>query len=165
MPEPGQPAEEVHHPVAAHQQHIADVPDMGQPSEVLNHSVEFVTMHHQNPSPVGRGVHRVFLKRHAGVFPMEAGQKLVVVAGNINDFCSLAAFAEELLNDVVVLLRPVDAAPQRPDVNQIPDQVKSIELRIAQEFEQGGGLASPRAEVNVGNPAGAVSRAHAGSPE
>lgn len=96
---------------------------------------------------------------------METGQKLVVVAGNINDFCSLAAFAEELLNDVVVLLRPVDAAPQRPDVNQIPDQVECVELRIAQELEQGGGLASPRAEVNVGNPAGAVSRAHAGSPE
>ena len=43
--------------------------------------------------------------------------QLVMITGNINDPGTFPRLAQNLLNDVVMLLRPVNAAPKRPDIN------------------------------------------------
>ena len=35
-------AEEINEPIAAHEQHIADVPEVGQPAEILDDGIEFM---------------------------------------------------------------------------------------------------------------------------
>ena len=54
-------------------------------------------------------------------------QKFVVIAGNIDDARAFTSLAQELLDDVVVFLRPVPAAPQTPSVDDIAD-VRQIGL-------------------------------------
>ena len=85
-----------------------------------------------------------------------------MVADDVDDFRSLPAFAQELLNDIVVFLRPVDATAQGPDVDEVPDKVKGVELHILEKIQEDAGFASARAKVNIRNPAGAITRCHAG---
>ena len=104
----------------------------------------------------------IFLERDARVMPVESGEEFIVVADDVDDFRSPPAFAQEFLNDIVVFLRPVDAPAQGPNVDEIADKVEGVELHILEKFEEDAGLASARAKVNIGNPAGAITRCHAG---
>ncbi len=63
-------------------------------------------------------------------------QEFVVIAGNVDDAGALAALAQKLLDDVVVLLRPVPAALQAPAIDDIADQVERLGVVIAQEVEK-----------------------------
>ena len=75
-----------------------------------------------------------------------------MIAGDINDVCAFARFAQEFLDDIVVLLRPIDSAPHLPDIDQVADDVERFEIVIAQEFQERSGLAAARPKVHVGNP-------------
>jgi len=59
------------------------------------------------------------------------------------------------LDDVVVLLRPVNTAPQLPDVDQIADDVKRFTFVLAQKSQKRAGIGAARVQMNVGNPGGA----------
>src|SRR5262249_42068453 len=76
----------------------------------------------------------------------------VVVAGNVNDRRALASFSQDLLDDVIVHLRPEPAAAQLPTVDDVADQVKTLGFGVTQEVEQPRRLAGGAAEVQVGNP-------------
>ena len=81
-----------------------------------------------------------------------AGQKFVVVPRDIDDPGPFARFAQNFLDDVVMLLRPVDSPAQRPDVEQVTHNVERVEVVLFQEREDGTGVATPRAQMDIGNP-------------
>ena len=80
------------------------------------------------------------------------GEKLVVIPGDIDYSRPLARFAKDFLDDVVMLLRPVNTTPERPDVDQIADDIERLEIILLQEGEQGIGVAAAGAEMHIGNP-------------
>ena len=86
---------------------------------------------------------------------LERTQELVVVAGDVDDAGALAALAQQLLDDVVVALRPVPGAAQPPAVDDVADEDRWSRRRGAQEIEQEFGLRRLRAEMDVGEEQGA----------
>src|SRR5205823_2026275 len=65
---------------------------------------------------------------------------------------AFARFSKNLLDDVVMLLRPVNPAPQLPDVDQIAHDIECLELVLAQKIEQRACVRATRAQMNIGNP-------------
>ena len=82
-------------------------------------------------------------------------QQLVVIARDIGDLRALARLAQDLLDHVVVALRPVPGLAQAPAVDDVADQIQAIRLGVFQEFEEKLGLAAARAKMDVGEPDGA----------
>ncbi len=75
-----------------------------------------------------------------------------MIARDVNSARAFARFAQNFLNDVIMLLRPINSAPQLPDIDQIADNIKRLELVLAQEIEQRAGITAARAQVHVGYP-------------
>jgi hypothetical protein len=99
---------------------VAPIPQEGQPTGVLDHAVELVAVGDQIALAVGRLVDRVAGDDHsAEVDAAEVAHHLVVVAGHIDHLHALAGQAQDLLDDVVVRLRPVPARAQLPPVDDI----------------------------------------------
>jgi hypothetical protein len=85
-----------------------------------------------------------------------------VIADDVDDFGALPAFAQKLLNDIVVFLRPVDTTAQGPDINEITDKVEGLKFGILEKIQEDARLASAGAKVNIGNPACAITHCHSG---
>ena len=147
--EPEESAEEIDDAVAAHEQHIADVPEVGQPAEVLDDGIEFVPVDDEDFSAVRRGVDRVLADFDAGVVPVEGGEEFVVVADDVNDLGAFAALAEEFLDHIVVILGPVDSATKSPDIDQIADKVERLKFRIPEKINQGAGFAALGSQMHI----------------
>lgn len=103
--------------------------------------------------PVGRRVddlmrHHHAAKTHSG----ELVHKLVVVAGDVDDFRLLAALAEQFLDERVVIVAPEPAELQFPAVNEIADEVEVFAVHDAQKIQQFGDPRVSRAEMDVRNP-------------
>src|SRR5437762_2789634 len=94
----------------------------------------------------------MFCDRDMAVIAGKVSEKFVVVAGNVNDSRALARFAQKFLDDVVMLLRPIDSPSHLPEIDQIANDVERLEIVIAQEFQEGAGVAAARAKVHIGNP-------------
>ena len=97
----------------------------------------------------------VALDADVAVNTMESRDHFVMVAGDVNDPCAFARFAQDFLDDVVVLLRPINPATELPDINQITHNVESLEFVFAQEIKQCARVAAARAEMDIGDPSGA----------
>ena len=130
--------------------------EMRQPARVADDQIEDVAMNDQEPAAVGGFVddavdHLDAAEMHSDV----VAQELVVIARNIDDARSLAALAQQFLDDVVVLLRPVPAAPQPPAVDDVADEVDRLGVVTAQEIEEQPRLTALATEVDVGEEEGA----------
>ena len=147
--EPEELTEEIDDAVAAHEEDIAYVPEVGQPAEVLDDGIEFMPVDDEDFSAVRRGVDRVLADFDAGVVPVEGGEEFVVVARNVNDLSAFAALAEEFLNHIVVILRPIDSATKSPDINQIADKVERLKFRIPEKIDQGAGIAALGSQMHI----------------
>src|SRR5438067_9802254 len=86
------------------------------------------------------------------VVAAKAGDEFIVVARDVDDARALARFAEKFLDDVVVLLRPINSAPHLPDIDKIPDDVERLELMVAEKLEEHAGVAAPGAEMHIRDP-------------
>lgn len=135
MSESHEAPEEIHDSIAAHEHDVADIPEVREPAYILNHIVEFMAVHDEKTTSVCGGVNGVFLKCHTGIVAMESGEELVVVAGNINDFSALPAFAEDFLNNIVVILRPVNAPSECPYIDQVSYKIEFLKIRVSEELE------------------------------
>ncbi len=131
---------------------IANVADVSEPLHVLHHGVEFVAVDDENASAVRRFVNGVFLDRDVAVGAAERGHELIVITRDVNDRHAFARFAQDFLDDVVMLLRPVATTTQRPDVDQIADDIKFVAIVIAQKLQERICVARARAEMDIGNP-------------
>ena len=66
---------------------------------------------------------------------------LVVIAGNEDDVVALAHAAKQLLQHVVMGLRPVGAALDAPEIDDVADEIDAVCFGVAQKIEEGFGLA------------------------
>ena len=138
--------------VASQKQSVANITDVPKPAEVLHHRVKFVSMKHQDASAVGRQVDRVLLDRDASIIAQVAAHMLIVVTGDVNYFGAFSALAKELLDDIVVFLRPENALLQRENIDQISHYIQRLEVILPEKIKQRFRLAVFVAEVNIRNP-------------
>ena len=77
-------------------------------------------------------------------------QAFVVIAGNEDDARALARLAQQLLQHVVVGLRPVRAAAHFPEVDDVADEIDRLGTPTRlQEIEQRFGLRRARPKMDV----------------
>lgn len=119
----------------------------------MHDDVEFVAVDDEQTPAISRAMDGIFLQGNTAVVALEAAEKFVVVAHNIDDFGALAAFAEKLLDNVVVGLGPENASAKGPDIDEVAYEVEFLEFRIAEEIQKSAGVASPGSQVNVRYPA------------
>ena len=90
------------------------------------------------------------------VDPTEAHDQLVVISRDVDHVRSFAGFAQNFLNHVIVLLRPINSPTQRPDIDQVAHNVQSLEIVRPQKIEQRCGVTATRAQVRIGDPTGTM---------
>ena len=93
-----------------------------------------MAVYNEDAPAVGRGVDGVFLNRDVSINTGEPLDEFIVVTGDVDDLGTFARCAQDFLDDVVVLLRPINSATQLPDIDQTADDVESADLVIAQEI-------------------------------
>jgi hypothetical protein len=98
-------------------------------------------MNYKHASPVSQTMNGMFLDTDVAIGAVEFAEQIVVIPGDVNNARALARFAQNLLNDVIMLLGPVNPAPQLPDVDQIAHNVQSLEVVIPQESSSAPALA------------------------
>ena len=107
--------------------------------------------------PVGGGVDHLVRHDHAAkTHPGKLINELVMVAGDVNDLRLLAAFAQQFLDEQIVVVAPKPAELQFPAVNEIADYVEILAVHRAQKFQQLGDARMFGAEMDVGDPNGAA---------
>ena len=90
--------------------------------------------------------------------PTEVDHELVVISRDVNDARAFARFAQNFLNNVVVLLWPINSTTQRPDIDEIAHDVQCLEIVLAQKVEQCRRVTAACAQVRIRDPSGSVSR-------
>jgi hypothetical protein len=61
-----------------------------------------------------------------------------MIARKVEDASSLADLAQQLLDDVVVLLRPIPAAVEAPSVQDVTHEVKPVAFGEPQKIQEQG---------------------------
>ena len=77
----------------------------------MHDGVELVPVNDEHAAAVAQTVDGVLLHNDVAVTAVKLGQQVVMIARDVNDACAFARFAQNLLNDVVMLLRPINSAP------------------------------------------------------
>src|SRR5918993_5930062 len=110
--------------------------------------VEGVAVNHQEQAVVGSPMDCAINDfNFAEVNTQVVSQELVVISRNIDEPNSLADLSQELLNHVVVFLRPVPGRLQSPAVNDIPHKVDGVRVYLAEEVEKSFALTPPGSKV------------------
>ena len=132
---------------------VGTVADQREPLVVLHHHVVLVAVQDQEAAAVACDMDMLVTDLDlAEIFPQEATEHLVVIAGQEHHLGALARLAQQLLQHVVMALFPGPGALHAPDIDDIADQVEIIGFRMLQKIEQILGLTSLSPKVNVGNP-------------
>jgi hypothetical protein len=79
----------------------------------------------------------------------KAAQKLIVVSRNIDHTRTFPAFAQYLLNHIIMELRPVPRPLQPPAIGDIAHQVDRLCVIVLQKVQQQVSLTAPGTQVNV----------------
>ena len=122
----------------------------GEPARVAHDAVERVAVDHQIPPAVGGDMHRLAGDQDAAEVMVEiVAQRLVVIAGHVDHVRPFARLAQNLLDDVVMRLRPIPPALEPPAIDDVAHEIKPVGFVLAQEVEQEIGLAAGRAQMDV----------------
>jgi len=78
--------------------------------------------------------------------------EFVVVAADVDDLGLFAAFAEEFLDERVVVIAPEPAELQFPTVDEVADDVEVFAVHHAEEFEEFADAGVFGAEMDIGDP-------------
>ena len=81
----------------------------------------------------------------------DVAQLFVVIARYVNHLRAVLGLAQDRAQYVVVDLRPVEAAPEAPDIDDIAHQEQLFHLHVAQEVQHQVGTAFAGAQVDVGD--------------
>ena len=106
-------------------------------------------MNHKHAAAVGQTMDSMLLHLDVAISAVKFGEQIIVIARDINGPCAFARFAQNLLNDVVMLLRPINTAPQLPDVDQIAHNVESFKVVFAEEVEQCPSVRATRSQMHI----------------
>jgi hypothetical protein len=113
-----------------------------------------VAVNDEHAASVSEAMDGMLLNLDVAISAVEFPEQVVVVSRDINDPRALARFSKNLLDDVIVLLGPVNSAAKLPGVNEIADDVKCGNFVVPQEFEERRCIAAARPEVDIRNPRG-----------
>ena len=112
--------------------------------------VEFVAMNDKVALAVGCGMDRLsFDLDPAEGQAEELSGEFIVVAGDEHHPRAAPDFAQQLLNDVVMRLRPIPACAESPAVNDVADEVDRVGLHMAQHVQDEMRLAPACAQVQI----------------
>ena len=151
------PADDVEPDVELQREDVGVVADERQPLRVFDDGVELVAVDDQEAAAVGGLVDRLAEDGDpAEPVADEITKALVMIPRHQDDAGALAGLAQDLLDDVVVRLVPVPGLAHPPDVENVADQVQVVGLGVPQEVQEKVGLAAAGAQMDVGNPDGAV---------
>ncbi len=129
---------------------IGPVAEIGDDTRMTHDHVELVSVQHQIAPAVSAFVdHALCHLDTAEMRAREIAQELVVIAGDVNDACTLARLAQDLLRDIVEGLRPVPVALEPPAVDDIADEHDGLGLVMPQEVEQEIGLGGLRSQMHI----------------
>ena len=124
---------------------------------VHDDGIERIAMHDQQTAPVSSDVNRVIHHLDAPELQLcEISQPLVVIPRDIDDPRSLADLAQQLLDYIVVRLRPVPGFLQPPAVDDVADQINRLRFGESEEIEEEFNLAATGPEMHVGDPDRAI---------
>src|SRR6266496_5981214 len=101
-------------------------------------------------------MNRPLLDLDVAVGPAEVRHQLIVISGDVDYMRALASFPQNFLDHVVVLLRPVNSATQRPNIDEVAHDIERIKIVLAQKIEQRTSVAAARTKVRIGDPRGAI---------
>lgn len=152
-----QPAGEVQRYIEGERGVVGAIAKEREPAGVTNHNVEFIAVKNEVALAVGRFVNGIATDFDvAEVHARVVAQTIVVVAWDEDDACSLARFPQQLLQHVIMALRPVWSAPNFPEVDDVADQIKMLAFDVFQEIEERGRLAIAHSKMDVGNEYGPI---------
>src|SRR5207302_256654 len=146
------PSDKIDRRIEREQKLVSGIAQISEPLRILNDGVELMSVNHENAATISRDVNRVLLNRNVSVSAAEGADELIVISGNVNHRHALARFAQDFLDHVVVLLRPIATAPQLPDIDQIANDVEFLAIVIAQKLKHRLGVARPCSEMKIGDP-------------
>ena len=113
--------------------------------------VELVAVHDQEAPAVGGLVHAVAHDLDAAEGQAdELARELVVIARHEHHPRAAPHLAQQLLDHVVVRLRPVELRAHAPAVDDVADQEIGVGVIVLEEIEHQRGLAAARAQMHVG---------------
>jgi len=120
--------------IEAHEQVVGNVAKHRNPAVVARDLVEFIAVQNGVAPPIRRDMdvllHELDVaERGADIFP----QDFVMVAGNEYHPGAMACPLEHLLDEGVLLPRPVDAPAHGPEIDDIADQVEMLGFEVTQE--------------------------------
>jgi len=123
----------------------------------VRQAICLMAVNHQIFFPVGGCVNNFTRNGDtAEAHPEKLLDEFVVVSGDVDHLGLLAAFAEQFLDERVVIIAPEPAELQLPAVNEIAYKVKVFAVHHPQKCEQFLDLRVACAEMNVGDPDRAV---------
>lgn len=108
-----------------------------------------MSVNDQDTLPARSYVDGVFPDVDVSISAQETGHKFVVISGDINYTGPLAGLAQDFLDDVVVLLWPINSAAQGPDVDEVSYHIKRLEIILPQKIQQRRCIAAARAQVSI----------------
>ena len=148
QPEPA--ADHVEVGIDEQRQRVGAVAEEREPAGVADDEVEAVAVHDEVALAVGGDVHDLLGEFDAAEIRAEVvAQEFVVVARHVDESRPLAHLAQDLLDDVVVRLRPIPAALQPPAIDDVADEVDRVGIVMPQKVEQHSRLASLGSEMHV----------------
>src|SRR6266498_3372672 len=109
-------------------------------------------MDYEHAAAIRQTMNGMFLHADVAAGAIKFGEQIAVVTWDVNSPGAFAEFAQNLLDDVIMLLRPVNAAPQLPDVDQVAHHIERFEFVLPQEIEQRARVRSTRAQMHIRDP-------------
>ena len=145
-------AHEIDRRIKREQELVTNVTREREPLHVLHYCIELVPMNYEHPAAIGQAMNGMLLHRDVAIGAVKFGEQIIVIARDIDGPRAFARFPENLLNDIVMLLRPVNPAAQLPDVDQVAHHIKSLKFVLAQKIEQRARVRATRAQMHVRDP-------------
>jgi len=131
--------------------------DLFQHAVELGEPIELMPVQHEIFFAVGRRMDDLARDGDAAkIHADELLQKFIVIAGDVDDARLLAAFAEQFLDEDIVIILPVPFGLQLPAIKKIADEVEIFAIHVAQEIQQRIHLRVLGPEVDVGDPDRAI---------
>ena len=128
----------------------AEVPE---PIGIPGNDVEPITVHDQEAPSVGRRVDQVVCNDHVAETRADPlAERVVMVAGQVENLGSFPRPPEKKGHDIGVRLRPMKPHSEAPEIDDVADEVDALSGRPLQKGEQCFGVAALRTKVQVGQP-------------
>lgn len=124
-------AEEIDERIERQQELVTDIAEKRQPLHILHDGIKLVPVDDENALSSRGDVDGAWPNVDVAVAAAEIADQFVVISRNINDAGPFTGLAQNFLDDVVVLLRPVTTPAHRPDIDQVSDHIERLEIVLA----------------------------------